>query len=93
MVMIYSENDLGEKIDVRQALLAFQKLVDLGSKEGEVYQLGKLKGHTDYDGYTVFLSDDHVSLEVHFHNRYKIDFPDRPALDAFIRSINEITQL
>ncbi len=78
------------KIDVRQALEVFTKVTQHGEKDGEDYCLDGLRVSTDFDGYTVFLRDDQVSLTIHFHNKYDIDFPSRSALENFLERLRHI---
>lgn len=77
-------------INAHQAIRVYQKIREHGTKNGAEYALNGLSGSTDFDGYTVFLSDGKVSLSVHFHYKYTLDYKYPQALDAFIEKIRLI---
>ena len=53
-------------INVRQALRVFQKVLDHGTRKGEATTYKRLDASTSYDGYTVILNDECVTLTIFF---------------------------
>ena len=78
------------KVNIKQSLLVFQRLVDSGVRRGGYYCLGDIRGQSDIDGYTVELTNGTVTLRIYFHNRYDIDFPNRRSLEIFLQQLEEI---
>ena len=74
----------GRKVDVATALRAFQHVVDRGERTagGHCYQ--GIHASTDFDGYTITLSDDRVRLRILFHNRFAIEPTQGKAVEQFL---------
>ena len=64
------------EIDIHRALRVFNKVTTLGDKQSDstesVYHLCGLNALTDFDGYTISLSDAQVRLDIFFHNKYNL---------------------
>jgi hypothetical protein len=45
---------------------------------------------TDFDGYTISLSDAQVRLDIFFHNKYKFDYPNHEALENFLTRFTDV---
>ncbi len=84
--------ELERKIDARTALLAYQSVLDHGTRDGESYQLGELRAQSDFDGYTTILSDGTVTVRILFHSRVDIDAPDARALERFVQRLEAAAQ-
>lgn len=78
------------KVDVRQALRAYQKIVEHGEGSGERHHLGELVAESDFDGYTISLSDGRVTVRILFHSRVDIDAPSGQALEDFIARLERV---
>lgn len=80
------------EIDIHRALRVFNKVATLGEKQSDniqsVYRLCGLNALTDFDGYTISLSDAQVRLDIFFHNKYKFDYPNNEALENFLARLD-----
>ena len=81
---------MDKRFDIKQALRAFDKVTRYGLQQGGEYRLDGLLASSGFDGYTVTLADNHVSLTIHFHNSYDVEYSDSKALDNFLRLIDRI---
>ena len=96
--VVLSDNHLNnrsvmkDKIDVRLVLRAVARILEKGqpTENGAAYR--GLRVESDYDGYTVTISNDAVRLNVLFHNRYEIDYRSTPAVDDFYETIRKIVR-
>jgi len=77
-------------INVRQALRVFQKVLDHGTRKGEATTYKRLDASTSYDGYTVILNDECVTLTIFFHNKFSLDYTSKRALYAFLGKLEEV---
>lgn len=82
--------ELERKVDARTALLAYQKIVEQGERDGESHRLGDLSARSDFDGYTTILSDGAVTVRVLFHSRVAIDTPNARALERFVQRLEAV---
>jgi hypothetical protein len=80
------------KIDVRLALRAYQNVRELGAREADGYQLDGLTVTSDFDGYTVTLSDGVVTVRLLFHSKVAIDAPNGRALEKFADRLQSIAR-
>ncbi|MFU8814723.1 MAG: DUF3081 family protein [Pseudomonadales bacterium] len=78
------------KIDVRLALRAYEKVVAHGAREGDVHRLDGLTASSDFDGYTVMLSDGVVTVRLLFHNQVSIEAHSGKALENFVQRIQRV---
>mgnify|MGYP003626406894 CR=1 FL=1 len=79
-----------DKINVKTALRAFNRIREEGrERDGEFHMQG-ITAASDYDGYTISLRDDYVTLQIFFHNKFKLDFVNKRHLDAFVERIEKI---
>ena len=82
------------EIDIHRALRVFNSITLLGEKQtndiSASYQLCGINAETDFDGYTITLSDAQVCLTIYFHNKYQFDYPNNDALDNFLRRFSDI---
>lgn len=81
---------MDKKFDVKQALRVFYVIVQNGQRVGEEHQLGGVYASSDYDGYTVTLRDDAVTLSIFFHNTHRFEFKRRAQLEQFMQRIEEL---
>ncbi|MCT7940672.1 DUF3081 domain-containing protein [Shewanella holmiensis] len=82
------------EIDIHRALRVFNKVATLGEKQSDniqsVYRLCGLNALTDFDGYTISLSDAQVRLDIFFHKKYKFDYPNNEALENFLARFTDV---
>jgi len=81
---------MDKNINVRQALRVFQKVLELGVPKGEKTTYKQLDATSGYDGYTIILSDECVTLTVFFHNKFALDYTSKRALYTFLSKVEEI---
>jgi hypothetical protein len=81
------------KIDVRLALRAYQSVLEFGVRDAGGYHLEGLAATSDFDGYTVTLSDGAVTVRLLFHSQVAIDAPNGKALEKFIDRLQRIAQI
>ena len=80
--LIMEPRDL--KVDIALALRAYQTVLDHGERDEEGFVYKGLRASTDFDGYTVTLSDGTISLQIYFHNRFSIAPSNGRAIDRFL---------
>ena len=79
---------MNEKIDVRQALRVFDIITRHGKQEAGEYLLNGLKANSGFDGYTVTLRNDYVTLDIFFHNKFSFQFSNRKEKGLFMEKLN-----
>jgi len=79
-----------EKIDVRQALRVFQRIIDEGERVAGAYQLNGIKASLDQDGYTVTMKDDKITLHIFFHSQYSLICENRKDLEQFNKRLSAL---
>ena len=79
-----------DRVSVKKALRVFQKVCDAGEKTGDEYQYNGLKASSDFDGYTVTLRNDYVSLDIFFHNKFNFEYTNQKERDLFLEKIDQI---
>jgi hypothetical protein len=79
-----------DKINIKTALRAFNRIREEGVERGDEHHLNGVAAGSDFDGYTITLHDDYVTLQIFFHNKFKLDFVNKRHLDAFIERIESI---
>lgn len=80
------------KVDVRMALRAYQNITRLGERDGEGYKYDGLTASTDFDGYTVVISDGAVTLRIFFHHRFSIEPDKGKAIDQFLARLARVAK-
>ncbi|MCR9258844.1 MAG: DUF3081 domain-containing protein [Pseudomonadaceae bacterium] len=78
------------KVDIALALRAYQTVLDNGEREEEGFVYKGLKASTDFDGYTVTLSDGTINLRIYFHNRFAIEPNNGRAVDRFLALLHRV---
>ncbi|UTW44283.1 DUF3081 family protein [bacterium SCSIO 12696] len=76
------------EIDIRVALRAFNKITTDGDRIDDKYHLNGLTAYTDFDGYTVSIQNDFVSLTVFFHNKFSFKYTNNKEKIAFLEKLN-----
>jgi hypothetical protein len=81
------------KIDVRKVLRVFNKVQDLGTAVEDGYQYKGLTASQDFDGYTIILKDDYVSVTVFFHNKFSLDYTRSATLHGFLEKLDQVDRV
>ncbi|BDX07384.1 DUF3081 domain-containing protein [Planctobacterium marinum] len=80
------------EVDSKLILAVFDKIRQNGQQADEGYLLDGVKASTDFDGYTLYLSDALVSLSFGFHNQYYFDYESQEQFEQFYKKLNNIQQ-
>ncbi len=80
------------ELDSKFVLRVFDKIRNHGTKQDDAYFLEGVTARTDFDGYTLYLSDALVSLSFGFHNQYHIDYQDHEHFEQFEKKLKTINQ-
>ena len=80
------------QLDVTKALDTFYKISEQGQKTEDGQLLGGIYAQTDYDGYTVMMTDKISHLTIFFHNKYELEGPDKGALERFMHKLDYIAK-
>lgn len=86
------------EIDVRQALTVFSTIADKGtaSKNNEgttVHTLNGLTAESSFDGYTITIKNDYVSLSIFFHNQFSFNYLNSKEKDSFLEKMRIIEKM
>jgi len=76
-----------KRVDTYQALLAFEHIRTQGKQVNGEYHFEGFTAFTDFDGYTVTISQRDVTLTIFFHNKYDVSFKDAEDLDNFLKQL------
>jgi hypothetical protein len=80
-----------EKIDVKQALSAIHRITSEGKKMDDGYHLNGLVASYSFDGYIAMLSNDYVTLEIFFHNKFALEATSDIEKQNFFEKIRVIS--
>jgi len=78
------------QVDIQRLLRIFTLIQQYGEKTSQGHQLLGLTATSDFEGYTLTISDQSVSLDLFFHNKYKFDYPNNQALETFERRLKQL---
>ncbi|MGK0441419.1 MAG: hypothetical protein ACJA0N_001217 [Pseudohongiellaceae bacterium] len=81
-----------DKLDIRVALSVFDKVLSLGVRNNDTYSLDGLDATPSFDGYTVTLSDNKVSLHIQFHNKFNLEYDSTKSLNEFMTKLDRFDQ-
>lgn len=85
--------DRDGKIEVDLALRAYQTVVDRGERQGDGYEFEGLTASTDFDGYTVQLTDGTTTLRIFFHNRFSVEPKSARLIKRFWSRVKRVAAL
>ena len=80
------------EIDSKLILTVFDKIRQKGQQTEEGHLLDGVKASTDFDGYTLYLSDALVSLSFGFHNQYHFEYESQEQFEQFFKKLSNIQQ-
>lgn len=78
------------KIDVKQALRVYEKIVTRGEKLDDGHRLSGISALSDFDGYTVVLRNENASLTIQFHSKFTLDYTNQRELFLFLEKLESI---
>lgn len=78
--------------DIKEALIVYQKIVERGEARKDRYYYKGLFASSDFDGYNLYITDDKVSLEIFFHNKYEFQFPNNFYKKEFLEKFHKISK-
>lgn len=81
---------MDEKIKVKEALEVFGKIVARGTKIDDGHVFNGITAKSDFDGYTVILCNDYVTLTVFFHNKFTFEYSSPKERDSFLEKMATI---
>lgn len=76
-----------EKIDHRQILSVFEKIMSNGQEEEGGRVLNGVHATSGFDGYSITLWDDKVSATLQFHNAIHCDCDNQTHVDEFLHKL------
>jgi hypothetical protein len=79
-------------IEPKVLLLAAEKIRQYGEKQGDNYMLDQVQLLLSYDGYTITLKDQKVTITVFFHNKVKSDYRNMSDLESFYQRVLHISE-
>lgn len=80
------------QLDIQRLLRIFTLIQQHGDKTEQGHLLHGLTASSDFDGYTLTISDQQVCLNLFFHSKYKFDYPNNQALETFERRLKQVEQ-
>ena len=81
---------MDDKIHVKVALEVFGKIAARGKKIEDGHILNGIKATSDFDGYTIVLSNDYAKLTIFFHNKFTFEYSSNKERDNFLEKISLI---
>ena len=81
-----------DKLDIRVALSVFDKVISKGQKKEDTFFLSGLYATPSFDGYTVTLSDEKVTLSIGFHNKFNLEHDSKKSLNEFMLKLERVNQ-
>jgi hypothetical protein len=79
---------MSEKVNIKKALHAFNRIITEGYRNGDEYSLNGLTAYTDFDGYTITIRNDYVRLDIFFHNKFSFDYTNSKERMLFLEKID-----
>lgn len=77
-------------LDFHKILLASENVRLNGDKSSGLYTLNGITLDTGYDGYSITLKNNEVSLTLHFHNTFNLISPGRSETEKFFKQLDVI---
>ena len=78
------------KLAPRDIMAVFNTIYTHGeSQDGSKFYQG-LQAESSFDGYTLMISNRDSTLYLYFHNKFKVDSPDKRSLEDFYTKFNLI---
>ena len=81
---------MDDKIHVKEVLEVFGKITAKGKKTEDGHVLNGITAKSDFDGYTIILCNDYVTLTVFFHNKFTFEYSSSKERDVFLERMTVI---
>jgi len=78
------------KPDIKQALRVFSIITTKGKATDNAHRFNGITARSDFDGYTVSLSNDMATLTIFFHNRFSFEYTNNKERDLFLEKLRVI---
>ena len=78
------------KIESKKFLELYEKIKQKGDKTDLGHKLQRLEAYTDFDGYSIYITDGIVTVKIAFHNTHNMDFQTQLQLDEFFEKVNKV---
>lgn len=76
--------------EVLEVLEVFGKITSRGTKTDDGVIFNGITAKSDFDGYTITLCNDYVSLTVFFHNKFTFEYSSAKERDLFLDKMTAI---
>lgn len=83
---------LDNKVNVAKALRVYQKVVNEGERNQDQFVWKGLSVGSDWDGYSINLSEGRVNLQIFFHQRFSLEAPNRKEASLFLKKLDRLDQ-
>lgn len=80
------------EVDSKFVLQVFEKIRLHGEQSEQGHFLEGINAYTDFDGYTLYLTDALVTLSFGFHNQYHFDYEQSEHLEQFQKKLKHISE-
>lgn len=80
------------EVDSKFVLQVFEKIRLHGKQSESGYFLEGINASTDFDGYTLYLTDAQVTMSLGFHNQYHFDYEKTEHLEQFQKKLQNINE-
>lgn len=77
-------------LDTKQLLHGYNVICTHGSKNEQYFLLNGIKAWSDFDGYSVYLSNGPVTLSIYFHGKYHAEYQKNDELEHFLKQLRRI---
>tara|TARA_S200000501_G_C20503133_1_gene603540 strand:+ start:36 stop:305 length:270 start_codon:yes stop_codon:yes gene_type:complete len=81
---------LDNKVNVAKALRVYQKVVNEGVRDQNQVVWQGLTVGSDWDGYSINLSEGRVNLQIFFHQRFSLEAPNRKEAALFLKKLDRL---
>ncbi len=78
------------QLDAKSLLHSYNLVVSKGNQTDGRYHLDGIQAWSDFDGYTVFLGNQKVTLTLQFHGKYHADYQSVSDFDLFIKQLSKL---
>lgn len=83
------KNDLDSKMILR----VFEYIQQHGEIIDDLKCVDGIFAYTDYDGYTIYLKSNTVTLTLGFHNTYHLEYDAQNHKESFYQSVNRLNHI
>lgn len=81
-----------QEFNLSLALKSYTIIVELGSKTDDGHIYNGILAQSDFDGYTITLSNADVELSIYFHSKHQLNYKNKLALNDFLEKIEHLSK-